>query len=321
MTACGRITTWAPGQVPREFFEAASLHLFPGIERLATAHLGRLVIRPSLRGKLVLPSLIAAGYEFMVGERGVDLAFLACMPGLVRYYRRLGARPYGGRLYDLGGNSPGIPLVVVLSDYAHMKRAGSVSAPLVKRYFGAGKRAPLDLAPLEHLFEEAVPVEFDPEKVWSRLQEQLIEGAERPPTFMEALPPDALKRVAASGYLLDMEAGQVITREGIGQREMFVILDGACEVERAGRRFALLEKGDLFGEVAFFNESGERAATVRALGPCRLLVLRQKFLQELTRSDPEAALQILLNVSRILAERLGGMIQSAASASAPEAEA
>ncbi len=47
---------------------------------------------------------------------------------------------------------------------------------------------------------------------------------------------------------------------------MYVILDGAFEVEAGGgRRLALLEKGDLFGEVAFFTEAGERTASVRAV--------------------------------------------------------
>ena len=59
------------------------------------------------------------------------------MPGIVRHYRQLGARPYGGRLIDLG-YSPGIPLVIVLSDHAHLKRSGSIVAPLVKKYAGVG---------------------------------------------------------------------------------------------------------------------------------------------------------------------------------------
>jgi CRP-like cAMP-binding protein len=318
ITATVKVRAWKPGEVPPAIFDTASMSLFPGIERLTTAHIGRLMFPRTLRGKLLLPSLMAAGYELMAGEMGVDLAFLDCIPGIVRYYRQLGARPYGGKLIDYG-YSPGIPLVIVLSDYEHLKRSGSIVTPLVEKHFGRGKRPPLDLAPLRPLLEEELPVEFDHERVWSALEERLL-SEERAPTFVDSLAPAAVKRLASSGYLLDTQPGQLITREGIGQREMYVILEGACEVERAGRRFALLEKGDLFGEVAFFSESGERTATVRALTRCRLLVLRQKFLQELARSDPDAAYQILLNVSRILAERLGGMIQTMASAAAPEPE-
>jgi CRP-like cAMP-binding protein len=319
ITSTVRVRAWKAGQVPPAVFQATSMDRFPGIEGLGVSHIGRMMIRRSLRGKLVLPSLLAGGYEFLVGERGADLAFLDCVPGIVRHYRQLGARPYGGRLIDLG-YSPGIPLVIVLSDYAHLKRSGSIVAPLVKKYFGPGKRAPLDLAPYRHLFEsEDVPVEFDPEKVWEALQDRLLASEEAIPTFVDALSPGALFHLSESGSLLAVKAGDLITRAGIGQREMFVILEGACEVEGAGRRLALLEKGDLFGEIAFFSEAGERTATVRALSDCRLLVLRQKFLEELTTNDPEAACQILLNVSRIMAERMGAMVRAAAAA-APEAD-
>jgi CRP-like cAMP-binding protein len=320
ITSTVRVRAWKPGQVPPAVFQTASMDRFPGIERLGVSHIGRMIIRRSLRGKLVLPSLLAGGYEFLVGEKGMDLAFLDCVPGIVRHYRQLGARPYGGRLIDLG-YSPGIPLVIVLSDYAHLKRSGSIVAPLVRKYFGPGKRPPLDLEPYRHLFDsEQVPVEFDPEKVWEALQDRLLAGGEAIPTFVDALSPGALFHLSESGYLLNVKAGDLITRAGIGQREMFVILEGACEVEGdvegEAKRIALLEKGDLFGEIAFFSESGERTATVRALSDCKLLVLRQKFLDELTTNDPEAACQILLNVSRIMAERMSGMVRaSAASAS------
>jgi CRP-like cAMP-binding protein len=319
ITSTVRVRAWKPGEVPPAVFALTSMDRFPGIEGLGVSHIGRMMIRRSLRGKLVLPSLLAGGYEFLVGEKGADLAFLDCVPGIVRHYRQLGARPYGGRLIDLG-YSPGIPLVIVLSDYAHLKRSGSIVAPLVKKYFGPGKRAPLDLAPYRHLFEsETVPVEFDPEKVWEALQDRLLAGEESIPTFVDALSPGALFHLSESGYLLDVKAGDLITRAGIGQREMFVILEGACEVEGASGRIALLEKGDLFGEIAFFSEAGERTATVRALSDSKLLVLRQKFLDELTTNDPEAACQILLNVSRIMAERMGAMVRTAAAA--PDAEA
>jgi CRP-like cAMP-binding protein len=312
VTSTVRVRAWAAGQVPPAVFQAISLERFPGVEGLGVSHIGRLMIRRTLRGKLVLPSLLAAGYELLAGEKGADLAFLDCVPGIVRYYRQLGARPYGGRLVDLG-YSPGIPLVIVLSDEAHLRRSGSIVAPLVRKYFGPGKRPPLDLAPLKHLFEsDAVPVEFDLERVWTALQDRLLASDQQTPTFVDSLPPRALRRLASSGYLLNLEAGALVTQEGIGQREMFVILEGGCEVEAGGRRIALLEKGDLFGEVAFFSETGERTATVRALTACRLLVLRQRFLDELLEQDPAAAYQLVLNVGRIMAERLGSMVRTAA---------
>src|SRR5262245_7892074 len=39
-----RVRAWRPGAVPREVYDAISLELFPGIERLGVAHVGRLMI-------------------------------------------------------------------------------------------------------------------------------------------------------------------------------------------------------------------------------------------------------------------------------------
>ena len=78
------------------------------------------------------------------------------------------------------------------------------------------------------------------------------------PTFVDALSPGALFHLSESGYLLDVKSGDLITRAGIGQREMFVILEGACEVEGAGKRIALLEKsGGQSGE--WRSETGRDA--------------------------------------------------------------
>jgi CRP-like cAMP-binding protein len=64
-----------------------------------------------------------------------------------------------------------------------------------------------------------------------------------------------------------------------------------------------LEKGDLFGEVAFFRASGKRSATVKALTDGRLLVLRRKFLKEMAKRDPDTAFNILFNLGSMLSER------------------
>ncbi len=310
VTGVVQIRAWEPGQVPPRDHEALSLDLFPGIERLRVAQIGRLMIRRSLRGTLLLPSLLRAGYEFLAGEALTDLAFVDCAPGLVRHYRRLGALPYGGKLLV----GPGIPLLLVPSDYQRLRKLGSPVAPLVKKYFGPGKRAPLDMAPYRHLVDgDAVPVEFDAEKIWTEFESRLLRG-ERRPVFVEDVPPKALKRLTSTGFVLKMRAGDLVTGEGIEERELFLILDGTFEVVGRERRFALLERGDLFGDIAFFTRAGERTASVRAVTDGRLLVLRRRFLQDLNRREPAAGFQILMNMSRIMAERFAGRTRASAEA-------
>src|SRR5262249_27249623 len=151
---------------------------------------------------------------------------------------------------------------------------------LVKKHFGPGKRAPLDLTPFRQLLEgDAVPVEFDGEKVWGEFEGRLLQGP-RPPLFVEGVSRKALRRLTASAFVLKLRAGDLVTGEGIEERELFLILDGTFEVVRGGRELARLGPGELFGDIAFFTRAGERSATVRALTDGRLLVLRRKFLQE-----------------------------------------
>ena len=64
-----RLRIWQPGQIPKHEFEMLSMSSFPDIESRAISELGRLMIRPTLRGKLLLPSLVRSVYERMRSER------------------------------------------------------------------------------------------------------------------------------------------------------------------------------------------------------------------------------------------------------------
>jgi CRP-like cAMP-binding protein len=64
------------------------------------------------------------------------------------------------------------------------------------------------------------------------------------------------------------------------------------------------------GEVAFLGSPGLRTATVRALRPSRLLVLRRRFLDDLARRDPRAAYAVSRNLARVLADRFAQLRRS-----------
>ncbi len=102
---------------------------------------------------------------------------------------------------------------------------------------------------------------------------------------------------------MQVTADTLITREEHVEKEMFITLEGVFEVIMGERRVAILEKGDIFGEVAFFRASGKRSATVKALTDGRLLVLRRKFLKEMAKRDPDTAFNILFNLGSMLSER------------------
>jgi hypothetical protein len=311
-----RIRHWQPGEIPDYERRELSMDLIPDIDQRHTAEIGRFMIRRSLRGKMLLGSFAHYTYDMLAGEKGTELTFCYCAPGLVRFYRKLGARPFGGRLVHTPDGMM-VPLVSVMSDYDYYRKVGSPMAPQVKKHFGPGKRPNVDTSSFEHLFgREAQPIELDPDVIWEEVQDGLVEQEETSEgtTFLSELPPDTLKRLATEGFILDVPPDTLVTREDYGEKEMFVVLDGVFEVVRDGQRLNLLSEGELFGEIAFFRKEGRRTASVRSLTEGRLLVLRGKSLDNIIDEQPKLAARILMSISRVMAERMAGVLSVAASA-------
>jgi Cyclic nucleotide-binding domain/Acetyltransferase (GNAT) domain len=302
ITGTVRLRHWKPGEVPQKDFDAFSMEKFPGLDRLGTAEMGRLMVRADARGQLLLAALVAHGYEMAVQEWGTRLAFANCATGLVRHYGRLGLRPYAGRLVPTPDGIE-VPLVMVVSDLAHFEQVGSYLSLLVPRHFGPGALEPVDATAYAPLFDPAaMPVEVEADAVWSRVREELglIEGQA---SFLAQLSPATVELLSGKGFLLTVPAGELLTEKGLGQRELFVVLDGAFEAFDGERTLRLMTSGDVIGEIAFFHTSGKRTASVRALSDGQVLVVRRRFVDELIESDPAAAAEILMQLARVLADR------------------
>ena len=100
--------------------------------------------------------------------------------------------------------------------------------------------------------------------------------------------------------------GDYAVRRGERDRSFFIISRGSFEVLvptlGAPKRVRLLETGDLFGEVGFFD-GHPRSADVVALVESEALVLTQAAFQRLRLTHPRLALRFVLDLGRILGER------------------
>jgi CRP-like cAMP-binding protein len=101
-------------------------------------------------------------------------------------------------------------------------------------------------------------------------------------------------------------AGDVAVHAGEVDRSFFIISRGSFEVlvpaEDGPQRIRVLEAGDLFGEVGFFDGL-PRSADVVALEDAEALVLTQAAFQRLRLTHPRLALRFVLDLGRILGER------------------
>ncbi|MDQ5821681.1 MAG: cyclic nucleotide-binding domain-containing protein [Actinomycetota bacterium] len=108
-----------------------------------------------------------------------------------------------------------------------------------------------------------------------------------------------LEAIAAQADQLTVPKGKALTKEGQRGREFMVIVDGAAEVRKDGRRLNLLGSGDFLGEIALIS-GGPRTATVTTTSEANLLVLTDRAFTDLTKKMPS----IQASVLKALSERL-----------------
>ena len=123
-----------------------------------------------------------------------------------------------------------------------------------------------------------------------------------------ALSDEFLEHLVGTLTTMRVMPGESVFKEGDPAREMYVVLDGEAEVlkkSRRGRetRVAILGPNDCFGEMSIIDMQ-PRSATVRALGPARLLKITTEEMDALYRHDLKSYTLIVLNIARDLSRRL-----------------
>lgn len=283
----------------------------PGFERFgefrpeATSFTSRLMVAPGARGSAALNALLGRAYRDML-DSPVQVDFCACVPGLVDLYEHLGYRRFTGNVVDpVVGYQ--VPLALVLRDAEHL---GAIRSPLWRLLRGhpsAGEGGAVaawlrDTFPVTSVVRDWVDNE---NTFWLFLAEKVRATASGTASILAELDEAEQRRMFRSGTVIDCRKGDVIIPAGTVGKEVYVVLDGVVEVRLPGvsAPVAVLDTGQVFGEIAFITDA-TRSADVVALTDSRLLVLTQAYLRKLMKASPELAAKLLLNLSRVLAERV-----------------
>ena len=95
--------------------------------------------------------------------------------------------------------------------------------------------------------------------------------------------------------------GEIVFEEGSMGRDMYVIQNGEVEILKGTGesqfRLAVLGKGQIFGEMALF-ENLPRSATVRVKGKARILTVDARAFLSKVSADPTLAFHILKEMSQ-----------------------
>lgn len=121
--------------------------------------------------------------------------------------------------------------------------------------------------------------------------------------FFEGLAEEDLHRIAGIVTRVQLEAGEILFKEGDPGDAFFIVHDGAVELTLArgagdAEKLALRRTGETFGEMALLNDA-PRSATARVVGGANLIRIEQGAFQELLGRNP-LALGILASLSRSL---------------------
>jgi CRP/FNR family transcriptional regulator, cyclic AMP receptor protein len=118
-----------------------------------------------------------------------------------------------------------------------------------------------------------------------------------------------LTTLATFSRELHFEPGSALFEEGDEGHEMYVVLEGRVLISKyipgAGEEaLAILERGDFFGEMSLID--GElRSADARCHGgPLTVLAIDQGTIQEMLALDPQASLDFLKLLCRLISKRL-----------------
>jgi hypothetical protein len=193
---------------------------------------------------------------------------------------------------------------MVAADLEHLKAIDSPLAPLMAGHFSTDT-VPPDMSPfLGVMREQPYHYETHPARVWQEVKGQLQPGPGTRSPFLEGISASDAEVLCHCGFIMEIPIDKVVMREGLVERELYLILRGEYEVRIENNVLGVLGEGDVLGEVSFFNNPGERVATIRSLTPGRVMVLERHFLEHLIPSHPELACRLLTNLGRILSRHL-----------------
>lgn len=120
--------------------------------------------------------------------------------------------------------------------------------------------------------------------------------------FFAGVPGHVLAALARHAEEVAVGAGDVLLREGeLGDR-LYVVVDGALDVQVAGRHVGDLTAGSVVGELAALVPE-PRSATVVATAPSRLLSIDKAALDELLLDHPDMARGVIATLVRRLTTR------------------
>lgn len=121
--------------------------------------------------------------------------------------------------------------------------------------------------------------------------------------IFEGIPRRVIAQLVDSMHRRSYRDQEAVFRKGDQGLGMYLVLSGQVSVSLDSTELARLLPGDFFGEVALFGEQ-ERTADAYANGDTELIGFFRPDLEEWVDRSPKQGSRVLMQLGRVLAERL-----------------
>jgi len=131
---------------------------------------------------------------------------------------------------------------------------------------------------------------------------ELVKVLRNVPIFYN-LNDDAIKSLLSIASEVSYPAGKLIVKEGSRDDTLHVVLSGAVEVRKNGKKIAKLGVGQFFGEMAFLDDlPSERSADVVSLEDTRAISIPGWSWYSFLRKNPDVAIEVIRSLGHRLRE-------------------
>jgi extracellular factor (EF) 3-hydroxypalmitic acid methyl ester biosynthesis protein len=125
--------------------------------------------------------------------------------------------------------------------------------------------------------------------------------------FLRFLEPAEENALLVAAPIKTLRPGDVVVEEGVSQRAIFVVDEGAVRIERGRGKaetvLAVLGPGQFFGEMSFID-GAPTSARVVANAPTKIRTIDMVTLENLSDIDPTFSARLYRSLAAILVERL-----------------
>jgi serine/threonine protein kinase/CRP-like cAMP-binding protein len=133
--------------------------------------------------------------------------------------------------------------------------------------------------------------------------DSLFVGSGSAEGLFDGITRDAAQTFLAKGQLIEAARGALVSRRSDGPASVLVVLAGGLSVEQVGGKVSI-GPGEILGTLSFLQNAARLADVHASEDGTRVLSITRASLDELSQSQPQLALQLTVNLARILCGKL-----------------